>query len=166
MLSIFIKGEKMNINHTKEYYPFGTKITFTAISAKIAKKLFIFALYHRYGIYEIKINGVTYSLEYVSFHGRFNSVSVYFSARNRLYRISDHWSYIGTRGGSRLTSCEKFGKGGNEWTLTGPDNAFDINGISRHYIWRNPDTNAWESHIWDNGRLEGGYVEWRNIKFK
>lgn len=156
----------MNIDFTKEYYPFGTTITFTSISSKIAKKLFLFAVFHKYGQHDIKINGITYSLEFVSFHGRFNSVSVYFSARNRLYRISDHWSYIGTRGGSRLTSCTKFGKGGNEWTLMGSDNSFDVKDIRHDYIWRNPDTDAWGSYTWDHGRLEGGYVEWRKINFK
>ena len=152
----------MNIDYIKENYSMNTKIVFKSISSKLAKKLFLFAITHKI-LDTITINGVKYTLNYVSWHGRFNSVSVYFSARNRLYRISDHWSFIYGRGGAKLTSCGSFGKKPCNWTLTGPEQWFDISGVNHKYGWYD-EYFRYGSYIWDSGRLEGGYTEWSRIK--
>lgn len=158
----------MNTDLAYEMYPYGTKIVFQSISSKIAEKLFRFAVDHEYGE-TLTINGVKYRLDFVSYHGRFNSVSMYFIARNRLYRISDHWSFIGSRGqskaGNGLTSCSTFGKGGNNWTLKGPDQSVLISDKIIRYYWTDSYGKT-SKYTWQNRRVEGGYVEWRRIEVK
>jgi len=152
----------MNTKNIKYSYSENTTIVFSSLKREIAKKLFLFAISHNEG-QTLVINGIKYTLNYKSFHGRFNSCSVYFFARNRLYRISDHWSDIGGRGGVKLTSCGWFGKKPCYWTITGPEQYFDIQDVNYTYSWTDEYQHT-RKYTWNAGRLEGGYVELRNIR--
>lgn len=152
----------MNKQFILENYSANTQIIFKSIKCSIAKKLFLFAIEHTTGE-TIVINSIKYTLNYKSFHGAFNSCSIYFTARNRLYRISDHWSDIGGRGGAKLTSCGWFGKKPCHWTITGPEEYFDVQGVNHDYSWTDK-YNFTQKYTWDSGRLECGYVELRKIR--
>lgn len=166
----------MNKEQVLKLYPLGTKITFQSISKKVAEKLVEFAATNKVGE-TIKINGVAYELLHLSINGRYASVSIYFKSRNRLIRISDHWSAIQRgfapskseiqplKGVGRIATCF--------WQLVGDDQSFvpDVIFHATH-TWRDYDPFSEnkkefsENVVIKNHVFEGGFVPLRQIDFQ
>ena len=159
----------MNKTSAHKLYHLGTKIVFQSISKRIAEKLVEFAATHKVGEI-IKINGVEYKLDHVSLNGRYACASVYYLSRNRLIRVSDHWSAI-QRGfapaKSEIQSLKGVGKIATSWwQLVGDDQSFVPTvefKTQRYDIDWDCGTTTWSTINIKNHKFEGGFVPLRQI---
>jgi len=153
-------------------YAFGSEIEFNSLPKAIAAKLYAFAAVSSIGD-TIKINRVPYVLDYISVNGKYDCVSVYFRSRNRLVRVSDHWSAIQRGFASKNTMPLKgIGKvAACWWRLVGADQSFIAPCQITHgktlytrdeygYV----ESRFVETTISANRKIEGGWVSLRNIK--
>lgn len=158
----FIRAAEKGLGMKKSYagtiYPSNADITFTTLPRSVAIKLWEFA----HSIYtgrisgeaphRIVVNGVVYTLHHISCNKCWECTSVYYKYRNRLCRVSDHWT-SGRHGGT--THCPTIGK--HFWSLRGTDESF-LSGVE-----------------WSEGRtittphdrpVEGGWCPLHKIRFR
>lgn len=135
----------------------GTNMRFHSIPATLAKKLLKYALDATRGDV-ITINGVEYTFDSISINMRFYCISVYFVARGRFYRISDHWSFVR---GRFVKSVGRLGQTRNAWTLDGQDNSFKFKGEADN----NARKAVYRRTFEFEGTFEGGYCPRRERKF-
>lgn len=145
----------MNIEKSKNCYPHGTDAVFVSVPAKLGRLLVIHGIKRE----SFKMNNVEYVFKHYSYNWDFESLSIYYTARGRLYRVSCHWCNERTGG---TTACPHMGK--NHWFLKGTNNGFyvsqkdiDVRGRRRYYDYVAPDLK--------NKDFEAGYCLLRNFHF-
>lgn len=114
---------------------------------------------------EVVINGVKYCFTGCSVNKAWQSISLYFTARNRKIRISDHWCKPdgqnnwnrGTAHGSKnLSRCRSIGY--SYAGLQGRDESFVLEDDAHEFRGE-----GWDSWTIGSRVFEGGWVPLRNI---
>lgn len=145
---------------SKHLLQFGLKQMFVVNNACFDDKYF-----HADG--EIVINGVKYKFVGASANKNWHSISLYFTARNRKIRISDHWCKPdgqsnwnrGTATGSKnLGQCRSIGY--SYAGLRGRDESFVLEDDAHEF-----QGTGWDGNWTIGSRVfEGGWVPLRKIK--